>query len=313
MMVDRRHLEDSFSVCCLEIGYLEHNRQYLHKVDQSDQDDKQRHLHGISHTSHKAPQCQRTGVSHEDFGFGGIEPKKAETAADNCGTEDGNFTGSRNNKSGEMRGNGSSAGVSNQHENGKTANQQTGSEAVEAVTQIDRIGGAGNDNHGEGDIKPAEIERQITEIGNCQAVTVGFRRSIRNDGRSNQRGRKLENKLHTGGHGIGRLFGDFDVVVNKSGGAVNEQNKQADPDEIIVQISPKQRTENAAAENKQSAHGGGSFFGQQMALRTVFADRLPFALVMVKKFNQPRTAGKGNEQCGEKSGQSPQRNRTEEI
>ena len=35
-MVDRRHLEDSFSVCCLEIGYLEHNRQYLHKVDQSD-------------------------------------------------------------------------------------------------------------------------------------------------------------------------------------------------------------------------------------------------------------------------------------
>ena len=313
MVMNRGHFEEAFAAGFFEISYLNHYRNGFHNKHAADNGKKNFVFGHDGDGSQQSAERQRTGVSHEDFGFGGIEPKKAETAADNCGTEDGNFTGSRNNKSGEMRGNGSSAGVSNQHENGKTANQQTGSEAVEAVTQIDRIGGAGNDNHGEGDIKPAEIERQITEIGNCQAVTVGFRRSIRNDGRSNQCGRKLENKLHTGGHGIGRLFGDFDVVVNKSGGAVNEQNQQADPDEIIVQISPKQRTENAAAENKQSAHGGGSFFCQQMALRTVFADRLSFALVVVKKFNQPRTAGKGNEQCGEKSGQSPQRNRTEEI
>lgn len=114
MVMNRRHFEEAFAAGFFEISYLNHYRNGFHNKHAADNGKKNFVFGHDGDGSQQSAERQRTGVSHEDFGFGGIEPKKAETAADNCGTEDGNFTGGRNNKSGEMRGNGSSAGVSKQ-------------------------------------------------------------------------------------------------------------------------------------------------------------------------------------------------------
>ena len=40
MMVDRCHFEDTFSMCCLEISYLDDNGKYLNQIDQTYNQDK---------------------------------------------------------------------------------------------------------------------------------------------------------------------------------------------------------------------------------------------------------------------------------
>ena len=34
MMMDRRHFENTFAMCCFEIGYLDHNGQYLNQIEE---------------------------------------------------------------------------------------------------------------------------------------------------------------------------------------------------------------------------------------------------------------------------------------
>ena len=94
------------------------------KVDQSDQDDKQRHLHGISHTSHKATQCQRTGVSHKYLGRIYIKQKKSHQTADNC-------TGDRFHTTVHSKGNHRKEYC---HDQGNT-----GSQSVKSIRKIDSV------------------------------------------------------------------------------------------------------------------------------------------------------------------------------
>ena len=68
-------------MCCLEIGYLDHNGKHLDEIDQSYQDNKQRHLHCISHSGNKTAKCQGTGIPHEHLGRVYIEQKEAHKAA----------------------------------------------------------------------------------------------------------------------------------------------------------------------------------------------------------------------------------------
>jgi len=143
MMVDRRHLENSFSVCCLEIGYLDHNGQYLNKVDQSHQDNKQRHLHGISHTSHKTAQCQRTGVSHKYLGRIYIKQKEAHKAAYNR-------TGNRLHTTVHSKGNNSKKYCNNQG--------NTGSQSVKSVGKVYSVYCTDNRKKQYRNRKPSQIQ-----------------------------------------------------------------------------------------------------------------------------------------------------------
>ena len=40
--MDRGHLKESFSAGLLKVGDLDHNREYLHQIDQSDDQDDPR-------------------------------------------------------------------------------------------------------------------------------------------------------------------------------------------------------------------------------------------------------------------------------
>ena len=63
--MDRGHLKESFSAGLLKVGDLDHNREYLHQIDQSDNQDDPRHLQHIGCTCHKSSKCQRSGISHK--------------------------------------------------------------------------------------------------------------------------------------------------------------------------------------------------------------------------------------------------------
>ena len=199
------------------------------------------------------------------------------------------------------------AGISDDCKNQKRDNQQAGSQAVKAVAQVNGIGGAGNDDHGKRNVKPAEIQCQIAKPGKGQLKAPGFGGGLRNDPDGGQRGGKLEKKFHFGGHGVGGLFGNFDIVVGKTGQTINQQNQNAYPNEGIVQIGKKQHAGNGGSQYEQASHGWCAFFGQQVALRSVFADRLSFSLMTVQKANQLFAAGKAQKQSGKESKNASER------
>ena len=58
MMMDRRHTENPLSAGLFKVGHLDDNREYLDQIDQSDNHDKQRHLHHIGCRDHKSAERQ---------------------------------------------------------------------------------------------------------------------------------------------------------------------------------------------------------------------------------------------------------------
>ncbi len=84
MMVDRRHLKNTLSVCCLEISYLNHNGKYFHKVDQSHDQDKQRHLHHISRTCHKTARAREPVSPINTFAGYTLNRRNPISAPYNC-------------------------------------------------------------------------------------------------------------------------------------------------------------------------------------------------------------------------------------
>ena len=81
-MMDRRHLKDTFSVSRLKIRNLDHNRQHFYKIDQSDQQNKQRHLHHVSSTCNKSAQSQRSCITHKNSCRIYIEQKESHQSSD---------------------------------------------------------------------------------------------------------------------------------------------------------------------------------------------------------------------------------------
>ena len=66
-----------------KISYLNHDRKYFYQINQTDQQNKQRHLHHICSTCHKSAQCQRTGISHKHFCWIYIKQKESHQSTDN--------------------------------------------------------------------------------------------------------------------------------------------------------------------------------------------------------------------------------------
>ena len=68
--------------------------------------------------------------------------------------------------------------VCDNHENEKGNDTQTAGEAVKPVAEVDGIGGADQNKHGKGDVEPAQVKRQIFEIGDGQGKAGVFRGKI---------------------------------------------------------------------------------------------------------------------------------------
>ena len=86
MMVNRRHLEETFSSGLLEISDLNDNGKNLDEVNQTHHQNDPGHTEHIGRTCHETAQCQRTGVTHKYLGRMHIKEQEAQKCAcHSCG------------------------------------------------------------------------------------------------------------------------------------------------------------------------------------------------------------------------------------
>ena len=131
-------------------------------IDEQAADDGQHDLvlGGDRDRADQAAERQRTGVAHEDRGRRRVEPEEAEAGADHRAEHDRQFAGAGHEMDLQIFGEHRVAGeIGDDAEGGRRDHDRHDRQPVEAVGQVHRIAGADDDEAGERNEEPAEIER----------------------------------------------------------------------------------------------------------------------------------------------------------
>jgi hypothetical protein len=107
-------------------------------------------------------------------------------------------------------------------------------------------------------------------------------------------------------------FRQFLIVVREADKTKTGGYKQDNPCVMVGQIDPKQRAEDDRNENHQPAHGRCASF-LEMRFGSVFADGLAFALFGAEPADQARAEQKANDERGQQSPASSERDVPEQV
>lgn len=145
VVVERGHAEDAFAGE-LEAGDLKDDREGFCDEDAAD-DDEEDFLFGCDgDDAEEAADGEGAGIAHKDAGGVAVPPEEAEAGAEEGHADDGEFAGEGDVGDLEVSGGFGVAGeVSEGSVGGGNGGGATGGEAVEAVGEIDCVGGADDD------------------------------------------------------------------------------------------------------------------------------------------------------------------------
>ena len=80
MVVDRSHAENTLPARLFKISHLDDHRQYLHKIDEADNREKQGHAHHKHRGRDKSAQGQRSRIPHKHLCRGYVKQQKTQQA-----------------------------------------------------------------------------------------------------------------------------------------------------------------------------------------------------------------------------------------
>ena len=131
------------------------------------------------HRAQRAADRQRAGVAHEDHGRRRIEPQEAQTRADQRGQQHGELARARDVMEIEIVGeHGVADDVGDQAEHGRRHDHRPDRQAVEAVGQVDGVGGAHHHQHRE-EQETDDAQRQQHVLEERHRHHVAQRRAAR--------------------------------------------------------------------------------------------------------------------------------------
>ena len=250
VMVQRRHFENALAVGELEIRHLNNVGQRLTDVDDTHQQQHQRHVVGEGQCRHRAAQEQGAGVAHEHLGGVAVIHQKTAQAAQHGGGKRAQL--------GE-------AGPDDGHgrkENGH-GDGDAGAETVQPVGDVDGVDGAHDDEGGEDEVhRPRQHHMGVPE-GDIQVGTQ--HPLVPHEAQERHGRRQLQHKLLQRRQAGVVVMLHLLIVVNVADEAEHQRK------EIDVQVGevaarhmlPAQSHDgDADTDNEhQAAHGGGALLG----------------------------------------------------
>ena len=238
VVVDGRHPEDPPSGQ-LEGGHLDHDRQGLDDEDAADNGEQHLLTDDNGNGTKRAPQGKGADIAHEELGRVTVEPKKAEAAADESATEDGELSAARDGLDGEVVGNlGVTRGVGQDQEGPGSDHDRADGEPVETVREVDAIARRHDHERRKGHVGDAEMRREILEEGHGEFAVEG--RVGVDEHRDADRQHPLPEELGPGREAIAVLLLHLPVVVDEAQDAVAEGHAQHDPNRPVGQVGPQQ-------------------------------------------------------------------------
>ena len=232
------------------------------------------------HGSHRPAQSQGTGVPHEALGRVMVVNEKAQAAAHNGQGKQGFRQ--------EMAGK-ADIGKSQHHRNG-----YAGSQSIQAVGQVHRIGGAHQEQQQEQVIPGSQVHSGVHHRYPDPGAVYGHVSGIQ---QVDSRHQDLEGHLLFGGKPQIPLEENLQAVIDEPDDTVSHKQPQGHNGPGI-QRDPHQRSHNGRGDHHQASHGGSTVF-LQMFLGPAFPDALAEMPFVEQRQQEPAENGrqyKGSDQ-----------------
>ena len=135
-------------------------------------------------------------------------------------------------------------------------------QSIQAVGQVDRVGGTDDDEIGQHDEHQAKLWHHILEEGHHQLGLAVMGRGGIEEHSHGQGDRRLPEVLPAGDQAVGILAHHLEVVVGKADGAVGTEHEQHQPDIGVVEAAPEQHRDEDGRNDHQAPHGRGALLAE---------------------------------------------------
>ncbi len=298
-----RHEQDASPLAVAFLGvfepaHLQHHRQGFDDEDAAHDQQHDFLAHDHRHGAQGRAQGQGAHVAHEHLGRIGVEPQEAQAGAAQGAEEHGQLAGARHIGQEQVLGVAGVAGDVGEHRQGRRHHDGGhDGQAVQAVGEVHRVGGADDDEVGQGDeADHAQGIGEGLEEGNDHfgLGRAGGGKPQIDGGRQTEDG--LPEELPAGSQAVGVPVHHLLPVVVPAHGAEAQGHHQHHPDVAVGKVAPEQGRDADGDENEDAAHGGGAGL-HQMGLGAVGAHRLA-DLLRRQPADNAGTGDKGDEQGG---------------
>jgi len=228
----------------------------------------------------------------------GVEPQEPETGANQCAAEHNQLTRARYIRDQQVVG---KFHVARQvaEDTQRTADHHGGHDrqAIEAVSQVDRIARTHDHKVGENNKADAQRNAGVLEDGQDQrGFHRAWRRHVQEDRRA-QTEHRLPEILPAAWQATGVFFDYLAVVIHPADGAEQQGHDQHDPHITVAQVSPQQGADGDGRQDQRAAHGRSARFGQ-VRLWAVITYRLA-DLTVLQGADHPRPQAQRQGQRGQ--------------
>ena len=283
-MVDRAHFEQSFAVGELEVADLEHDREHLAEINDSERKKQDRHSERERESAYHSAEEKRARVAHKHLCRVEIPHKEPEAGACYCGAES---------RYPEVI-----QAARDEHYRHCREECYRAVKTVDTVGQINGVNYADYHDGGDYIVEETEINSAYErDYGACSAA-----REAQN-GEVNACRRELENELLNSGKSEVALFNDLCVVVDKADKSVCERESETGEDvqrlaadirkegrdELTAEQSVRYRAEKSHDGDRQDEHDAAHDRRALLALMplgTLLADRLSEVDLVQKRYQK---------------------------
>src|SRR5262245_2276223 len=274
VVVDRRHPENALAPRLVR-GDLHDDGERLGDEQPADDDEEELLLDQDRDRAERTPESHRADVAHEDLRGVRVEPEEPERGAEQRPAENRQLARALDERDRQVVGDDRvPRGVGEEGECDRRDEERADREAVEAVGQVDRVGGAGEDESREERVEQSQehgrlLEEGEGELGREEALV---RHVAEQDADGEGQG-DLQRELPAGRQPQVVLARDLHVVVPETDRPEGDHRRHRDPDERVAEVGPEQGRRHDRGDDEDPAHRRRAALGL-VRLRALLADLL---------------------------------------
>src|SRR5215471_11372737 len=256
MMMKRRHDEKPLA-SELETQHLQNHGDGFDYKNAPHYDQEQLLFTTYRDDAEHAPDGKRSGVAHKHLGRIAVEPKKAQPRADKRRADNGQFACERIERDLQVFGDTEIAGrVAEQGIRKRHRDCASASQTIQPISEIHRVRRADDDQHKKHEGEPAHVRnhRSFYERHVERTCLDFYQRIGEKQASDDRRQNNLEKQFDPTVNAFGFLLRDFQIIIGEPEAAEVNHAEKGEPDELVIETSPKNARNNHGANHQHAAH-----------------------------------------------------------
>src|SRR5262249_21375275 len=128
-----------------------------------------------------------------------------------------------------------------------------------------------------------------------------------------QADQKLRQELRTARESAARPARELEEIVEEADQPEADGDEEDDPNIAVAQVGPEERRQRQREQDQDAAHRRRALLGDDVRLRTVGADRLALALLLLQPADRARAQDEADDEGGHHGAATAERQVAEEV